>query len=341
MSTLLIRALSTAASVLCLTCLEARAEVKPNLDFSQSPCYQRATNFNKSIAVRVFAKSQANGSFALVDGRTDWAEDLSGVNMALAMNIALRAPFDGWAVYQLDEASGGKILGISMQYMFGDIAGDAKDCVVLPDALTQVEIADMPAVAVQMYLQVLTGDGSGSEDAMRERFAKVLEEPVAVVAPEQAARQSSDGTPDDSRFEEIPVEVYDDVVRKWDTYCREEGGTSFFDNEYIYIVDVDDNGVEDYVFNGDGASCLKDGQTISKDGGNGGATLTLFLSTKKGSKKIIQAMTQTATIRVFKGYGVLEADSDSGHAVIQLKTGKASKLKRSPKGGEVVFELAR
>lgn len=162
--------LAGAAVLLGCFCSTALAASQPNLDFDKSPCAPKAAGFEKAIAVRIFPHIEADGGLAFRDGKFDWRQPLGLMSPDQMFEVTTRATSDGWAVYQLHEAA--SAASFSVQYMLGDLASGA--CLTMPARPQSVSLDDMPPMALQLYLERLTGDGSGSPDAMRQRLASSL-----------------------------------------------------------------------------------------------------------------------------------------------------------------------
>jgi hypothetical protein len=107
--------------------------------------------------------------------------------------------------------------------------------------------------------------------------------------------------------------------------------------------DFDGDGVPDYALNGDGVVC--DGRIL---GGNGGTPFTVFSGKDNGgvATVVFNVSAASATIRRFKKFAVLAVVSDMGGG--ETKTdywafdrGKSQRIRRMPKGGQVVYQLSR
>lgn len=173
-----------AALLFAAATTSAQADNTKNFDFSKSPCASRAASFEKAVAIRVFPHLADQSILSLRDGKTDWEKSFGQIDTYTAFDYIARGTFDGWAVYQLHNA-GDPSDGFKVQYMFGDVTGQAHDCVVVPDAPQPVAISEMPPVAIQMYLTRLTGDGSGTPRQMRDRLAKLQKLKTSAKAPDK------------------------------------------------------------------------------------------------------------------------------------------------------------
>lgn len=107
--------------------------------------------------------------------------------------------------------------------------------------------------------------------------------------------------------------------------------------------DFDGDGVTDYALNGDGVVC--NGRIL---GGNGGTPFTVFSGKAKGgvATVVLNASAASATIERFKKFAVLAVVTDLGGG--RTKTdywafdrGKSQRIRKMPKGGQVVYELSR
>jgi hypothetical protein len=107
--------------------------------------------------------------------------------------------------------------------------------------------------------------------------------------------------------------------------------------------DFDGDGVIDYALNGDGVVC--DGRTL---GGNGGTPFAVFSgkASGEGATVVDNTSAASATITRFSKFAVLAVIHDLGGG--ETKTdywafdrGKSQRIRKMPKGGQVVYELAR
>lgn len=120
---------------------------------------------------------------------------------------------------------------------------------------------------------------------------------------------------------------------------NEECGTTseaVFSEDYLTVVDIDHDGDEDYILNGDGATCIANDKVVARGGGNGGTSLKIFTRQGKHVTAALDLFTQSAEIRAHKGFTTVTTPDDS----YRIVNGKASKAKPSS-GGEVVYTLGR
>ncbi len=132
-------------------------------------------------------------------------------------------------------------------------------------------------------------------------------------------------------------------VARWEDVCRKENGSiPQFSPDFVKRVDLDGDGREDFVLNGDGKSCVdaKTGAVTAAGGGNGGTSLVLFLNAGDSFKKL-EFSVQTAEIRRFKGYGVAILQSAEGRRVWHLQGAAATRIQEIPAGGKTVFNLSQ
>ncbi|KXG87590.1 hypothetical protein [Agrobacterium bohemicum] len=121
----------------------------------------------------------------------------------------------------------------------------------------------------------------------------------------------------------------------WRKACGDTAEAVFSD-DYLTVVDIDHDGDDDYVLNGDEATCVADGKVVSRSGGNGGTSLTIFTQQAKTVTKALAVFTQSADVRAHKGFATV-ATADG---IYRLTNGKAAKIK-SRNGGDVVYSLGR
>lgn len=123
--------------------------------------------------------------------------------------------------------------------------------------------------------------------------------------------------------------------QEWKRQCAPDGQAEF-SSDYLTIVDIDGDGHDDYILNGDGVTCVANGQITARGGGNGGTSLKVF--TRKGNTvvKVLDVFTQGADIRAHKGFAVVNTLEGS----YRIANGKASIVKRS-NSGSVVYTLGR
>ncbi|WHA39729.1 hypothetical protein [Agrobacterium larrymoorei] len=122
----------------------------------------------------------------------------------------------------------------------------------------------------------------------------------------------------------------------WQAQC-EAPGEAVFSEDYLTVVDIDGDGNQDYVLNGDGATCVDHGKVVARGGGNGGTSLTIFTRQGQAVSKALEVFTQGAEIRSHKGYATLTMVEGTTYG---LANGKATKSKPD-NGGTVVYTLGR
>lgn len=131
-----------------------------------------------------------------------------------------------------------------------------------------------------------------------------------------------------------------DIVRQafveWESGCAPDGQGSFSE-DYLTTADIDGDGRPDFILNGDGATCIEKGDIVARGGGNGGTSLKVF--TRKGGTlaKTLDVFTQHAEIRAHKGFAIVA----TAEGTFKLANGKATKVRNAPKGGKLVYTLAR
>ncbi len=123
--------------------------------------------------------------------------------------------------------------------------------------------------------------------------------------------------------------------QEWKRQCAPDGEAEF-SNDYLTIVDIDGDGHDDYILNGDGVTCIANGQITARGGGNGGTSLKIFTHKGKTVVKALDVFTQGADIRAHKGFAVVNTLEGS----YRIANGKASVVKPS-NGGNTVYTLGR
>ncbi|WP_153064587.1 hypothetical protein [Agrobacterium sp. LAD9] len=128
------------------------------------------------------------------------------------------------------------------------------------------------------------------------------------------------------------------VAQAFLAWSEECGTTSqaVFSDDYLTIVDIDQDGDEDYILNGDGATCVTNGKVIARGGGNGGTSLKIFTRQGKAVTATLDLFTQSAKIYAHKGFAAVTTPDTS----YRIASGKVSKV-RSSKNGTVVYTLIR
>jgi hypothetical protein len=152
------------------------AEREVNMDFSKSPCTEKARHVTKGYAVKVYPKlGGPYNQLALVDGSTGWKQEFPSLTTDRSMKLLISGMYDAWAIYGTLEDKAGKIRGFAVQFAFGDLASsNAPSCEVLPDAPERVEIDNMAPEAIRGYLVGLHKSTNGSLTDMRGRLRKLV-----------------------------------------------------------------------------------------------------------------------------------------------------------------------
>ncbi len=122
----------------------------------------------------------------------------------------------------------------------------------------------------------------------------------------------------------------------WNEQCAPDG-TAEFSSDYLTAVDIDGNGDEDYVLNGDGATCVENGKVVARGGGNGGTSLQIFTRQGNTVRKALDVFTQGAEIRSHKGFATVKTLEGT---IFRIANGKVTKAKPS-NGGAIVYTLGR
>jgi hypothetical protein len=135
----------------------------------------------------------------------------------------------------------------------------------------------------------------------------------------------------------LPAEVKA-TLKKWTGMCNGTVGA-----DTVTAKDFDGDGVMDYALDGDGIDCQ--GHIL---GGNGGTPFAVFSGKANGEVAgvVVNTLAASATIMRFKKFAVLAVIYDMGGG--QTKTdywafdrGKSQRVRKMPKGGQVVYELSR
>ncbi|MDR6100570.1 hypothetical protein QE369_000748 [Agrobacterium larrymoorei] len=122
----------------------------------------------------------------------------------------------------------------------------------------------------------------------------------------------------------------------WNEQCAPDG-TAEFSDEYLTVRDIDGDGHDDYILNGDGATCVENGKVVARGGGNGGTNLQIFTHRGKAVSKALDVFTQGAEVRAHKGFATVKTVEGT---TFRIAKGKAANAKPS-KGGVVVYTLRR
>ncbi len=128
------------------------------------------------------------------------------------------------------------------------------------------------------------------------------------------------------------------VAQAFLAWSEECGTTSeaVFSDDYLTMVDIDQDGDEDYILNGDGATCVANGKVVARGGGNGGTSLKIFTRQGKAVTAVLDLFTQSVDIRSHKGFGTVATPDGS----YRIANGKVSKS-NSSKNGTVAYSLIR
>lgn len=121
----------------------------------------------------------------------------------------------------------------------------------------------------------------------------------------------------------------------WHAQC-DPPSEAVFSDEYLTVVDIDDDGDDDYVLNGDGASCVENGRVVARGGGNGVTSFKIIMRTGDTVTEVLDVFTQGAEIRAHKGFATVKTLEGS----YRIDNGKAAKAKPSGEG-RVVYTLGR
>jgi hypothetical protein len=122
----------------------------------------------------------------------------------------------------------------------------------------------------------------------------------------------------------------------WQEQCGPSGEAEFT-GDYLTAVDIDGDGVQDYILNGDGATCVENSRVVARGGGNGGTRLTIFTRHGKTVSKSLDVFTQGAEVRAHRGFATVKTVEGTTY---RITDGKATKAKPG-KGGTVVYTLGR
>lgn len=121
----------------------------------------------------------------------------------------------------------------------------------------------------------------------------------------------------------------------WNEQCAPDG-TAEFSDEYLTVRDIDGDGHDDYILNGDGATCVENGKVVARGGGNGGTSLKIFMGTGWSARPALDIFTQGAKIYAHKGFAIVKA-LEATHLIAHDKTIKA----KAVAGGKLVYTLGR
>lgn len=298
---------------------------EPNFDFEKSTCKAPVSEFPRAIAVRVFPSLSNFTQLILQDGKTEWEPDLSGINSNTSTDFLLYGARDAWAVYAMTPDNQFRV-----QYMAGDASGKSGNCIKVPDKPVDVSIDGMAPVAVSMYLRKLTGDNSGTSDEMRAKLKRFV---------------AGGATPQDplgpSPLMHLPQPVYPFIAAMH--LCDNDENASFQDS-FLTVMDIDGDGDNDYLFDMKGVRCVAKDGTGHGITGNHAAGLTILTPTKKGIVKVFDEPVFSAEIKRFKGYAAATISyefsmTDHPKKFLVFKDGKVAKGKKSPNGGEVVYQF--
>lgn len=122
----------------------------------------------------------------------------------------------------------------------------------------------------------------------------------------------------------------------WNEQCAPDG-TAEFSDEYLTVRDIDGDGHDDYILNGDGATCVENGKVVARGGGNGGTSLQIFTRNGTAVSKALDVFTQGAEVRAHKGFATVKTVEGTTY---RIANGRATKAKPS-RGGVVVYTLGR
>lgn len=111
---------------------------------------------------------------------------------------------------------------------------------------------------------------------------------------------------------------------------------AYFGDKFMTVVDIDGDGRDDYILNGDEVVC-KWSNGERPNIGNGGTSFTIYMGSPKGIVKTYENFLQGARVLKFKGYAVL----DVAGGPYRVKSGIAKKLRSAPAGGQLIYELSR
>lgn len=169
--------------------------------------------------------------------------------------------------------------------------------------------------------------------------AGALEKSVAAKASGDAAARhrerevvNTDGLPD-------AVVAY---AARWANACRQDGHVPQFASDFITPVDVDGDGKQDFILNGDGETCVDSatGGVTASGGGNGGTSFVIVANVR-GHYRKLEFFVQSAEVLRYRGFAVAVIDGNNGRQVMRIRSGQAERISRVPSGGELVYTLSR
>ncbi|SOC48170.1 hypothetical protein SAMN05892877_14114 [Rhizobium subbaraonis] len=133
----------------------------------------------------------------------------------------------------------------------------------------------------------------------------------------------------------LPAAVAREFIA-WDQVCGEDAIGSFTE-DYLTVTDIDQDGDQDFILNGDGASCVQNGKIVTMAGGNGGTGLKVFTGQEGEVSKALDIFTTGAEIRSHEGFAIVIASQRK----YKLADGNATETSKIPKGGDAVYALGR
>ncbi|WP_158665266.1 hypothetical protein [Ensifer adhaerens] len=170
---------------------------------------------------------------------------------------------------------------------------------------------------------------AADEMMMNDPYSRsLLEEPKARI-------EASDYTGERPTLAGLPTVVAEEFI-KWDRSCGQDANGNFTE-DYLTMTDIDQDGDQDFILNGDGASCVQSGKIVAMGGGNGGTNLIVFTRQAAKFTKTLDVFIQSAEIRSHQGFTTV-VTSDGSYKLI---SGKAIKLAKPLEGGNVAFLFGR
>lgn len=265
----------------------------------------------------------------------------------------------GWAIFSRSVVDGED--RINVQYIFLSDGG----CEAWPAIREKVSTIWVPNQVARHFLTAAGLSTGDNEKQYREKLQQSLttanqsmidadlnrpkapttfgqvEAALAAAAAEAAADPHADDIHDAETSLALLATYPKPLVRELKGYsdeCRMHGGDLRFGPEFVRRLDVDRDGRDDYVANGDHLFCLdSENRPQLIGGGNKVTSLRVIMNTPAGPMMALDEMVPSGKLYSYAGSAVW----DGGSGTWRLSRGKAEEIKSVPRNGRVIFELSR
>ncbi|MGE7370012.1 hypothetical protein ACQKKX_13245 [Neorhizobium sp. NPDC001467] len=129
------------------------------------------------------------------------------------------------------------------------------------------------------------------------------------------------------------------LLREWGRYCLNDlqGKVVLTDGVWLSRVDIDGDSAADFIYDGSGVGCEKDGRFLGTHSAAVGPILQVVMSTSTGSVEVFQQAIRAVEIDRHDGFGVIAYDGAGVGSIYRVAAGKMIEMLERPAGGQRVY----